>query len=146
MKLNLENLKKQPVFKSDESVVAAAETKPQHGGAREGCGRKATEENEALRELRKKIREHGSEIISVKIKQKNKKGQEIDVEMKMPRMLALLNQLFATGMKGNVKAISLYLDRTLGRQPLPIKNDDEETEENVFRLVTSVVQVSGEKK
>lgn len=91
------------------------------------------------------IKEHVAEMMTVKVKQRGKDGREVEVEVKMPRILALLNSLFATAMKGNVKAVGLYLDRTLGRQPLPIKNDDEEDdlegEKNAFRLITSVVQV-----
>lgn len=146
VKLKLENLKKPPVFKvakPKEPEKPMVEPQNQHGGAREGSGRKLNPENEALRELRKMIKQHVSETMTVKVKQKGATGEDIEVEVKMPRLLAMLNQLFATGMRGNVKAIALYLDRTLGRQALPIKNedDDDEDEQSAFRFVTTVLEL-----
>lgn len=123
-KKKLEKLEKNTV-NQDEQVE---ETKGQHGGAREGAGRKPAEDRERLQTLKDKAEDHALEEVAIAVTEGG-----TTKKVKMARHVALLDVLFQEGLKRkSIPAIKEYFDRTRGKAVQPLQHSGEIKTEDQF--------------
>lgn len=98
----------------------------EHGGARDGAGRKPSAEKERLVLLQERAENHALEEVDVALMSAG--GVEM---VKKTRDVALLDILFSEGLKNkNITAIREYFDRTRGKARQPVEHSGKiETED-----------------
>jgi len=91
------------------------------GGAREGAGRKPSEERERLLTLQEQAEEHALAEVPIAV---TVNGETRSI--KMTRAQALLDMLFTEGIKRkSIPATKEYFDRTRGKARQPIEHSGE---------------------
>lgn len=94
------------------------------GGAREGSGRKTKETTLIARGIRDWVDSHINEEDTIAIVDRRTGTR---VEVKKPRVVAVLEKLYQIGMKGegDADALNKWLDRALGKAVQPIAGDQD---------------------
>lgn len=84
--------------------------KDNRGGYREGAGRKPDKDRAEIQAIKGMWIKHGMQKDRVQINDYGK----ITVK-EMERVMAVIQKLYSIGMKGNIKALDMYLDRVVGK-------------------------------
>lgn len=114
------NTKKKPLENLEKKQVNQGEKK-KHGGARQGAGRKPSEDRERLITLQEQAEMHALEEVPIAV---TMNGETRNI--KMTRAQALLDMLFTEGIKRkSIPATKEYFDRTRGKARQPIEHSGE---------------------
>jgi hypothetical protein len=97
------------------------------GGARPGAGQPPKEATLIAKGIRKLIEDYVAEEVWVSIMDPKDPDKIKRIKVKKPVVITVMQHLYSLGMgqteKGNATALKEWLDRALGKAPLPIKGD-----------------------